>query len=744
MVRQARDPGGRSARRRERAGEGRRAARSLRCLTGAALLGLGLAAGARADTFVVDTVQDNVAGSLREAVDGANASAGGDTITFNLPASSQLLLDTQLLLLAGSVVVDGSGVSGLRIAEPANLGPVFTATATNDLTLRDIGYTGFVSLANGLILEQTLAGTESRVDGLAAPLGTPSVTKLGPGTTRILGTFDFSSALGGVVGLVSVQEGVLALDGSILVQRFELAPGGALAGNGGTVTAFDLDLSGRVAPETRTGALTLTGTGAVEFRGSSVLEIDLVPGDDGDVLQVAGAAPRIRSGAQLQILADPADFPNPGDSTTHTVLVSQDADIQGQFQVLAPFVFGQPNVVNGPRDITVTITRAGAGLFESAARTENQRVVGRLLDQDTGALANVITALQAESIGAIPGLLDAIGGEPLTASATARQWLAERSARALQRRVRDPAWGASRAAYAAQPADTELPEVSALGRSALRPSAWFDSFGALGRLEGGGGAGAADLDTWLSGATLGADLWHREGFVLGAAAGYAYGAAEPDGRDQDLSAHSIQAAIYGGWSAPEGFASLYGRYAHSFLESERRIEGVALDRSAEADWTAQDWGGGAEAGLTLWSGDYFGFQPVAGVDYLRLEEESYRESGAGELSLVVDPEALESLTTRVGARLFGDLELDGAGRFVPELRAFWQHEFGDRDRVLRATLAGAAVPVRGAELPRDTAILGLGWSAAVAETLSVLLDYDALLGAERVEHQATLALRLRF
>jgi outer membrane autotransporter protein len=152
--------------------------------------------------------------------------------------------------------------------------------------------------------------------------------------------------------------------------------------------------------------------------------------------------------------------------------------------------------------------------------------------------------------------------------------------------------------------------------------------------------------------------------------------------------------------------------------------------------------------VTIFSIGSFGIQPIVGIDWLQLTEERYRETGAASLNLDVDPEDLESTTARFGGRLFGEIDLDGDGLLVPEVRAFWQREYGDRERVLRARLIGAstggALAVRGAEIPRDVVILGLGWSADIGEALQVLLDYDALLDTDRVEHQGTLAVRVRF
>jgi outer membrane autotransporter protein len=276
--------------------------------------------------------------------------------------------------------------------------------------------------------------------------------------------------------------------------------------------------------------------------------------------------------------------------------------------------------------------------------------------------------------------------------------------------------------------------------------AWLDAFGLYGELDGE--RGQAEVDTFLAGGTLGADAWLGRRLVAGVAAGYARIDLDADGRNAQSYGDAIQGMLYAGFTDPRGYLSVYGRYAYTFQDSSRRIDVAGFHRSAHASWDAQDYGGGAELGLTILSVGPVGLQPIAGIDWLRLDEESYRESGAGTLGLDVEPETLESTTARFGGRVFGRVVMSDVGILVPELRAFWQREYGDTERDLDARLIGAppltSVGVRGAELPDSVLILGLGWGVRLGENLTVTLDYDALLDSDRVEHQGNLAARWLF
>src|SRR4029450_3008298 len=115
-------------------------------------------------------------------------------------------------------------------------------------------------------------------------------------------------------------------------------------------------------------------------------------------------------------------------------------------------------------------------------------------------------------------------------------------------------------------------------------------------------------------------------------------------------------------------------------------------------------------------------QPIAGVDWLQLTEESYTEHDAESLNLIVDPETLDTTTARFGGRVFGRLDMEDAGILVPELRAFYQHLYGDRERVLEARLSGApglaSIGVRGAPLARERHTLAAVGGGGACELVS--------------------------
>ena len=766
------------------------------------------AASARAENFNVTVDDDTGADSLREAVSNANASAEtSNTITFTLPANSTITLGSDLEAVesptltfidtTNAVIIDANDKILFQNADTAHF-----FTFSNLVTYRD-GRIVFTEATNGTIggtlkgndvqLSKAGAGTTtlnasqtitldsaSSVDvdaGTFAALGTLS----GPGTftvdapaTLVIGgsvtagtvtdegtinvntggtltaTSSLTVASGGTLlvdgtvnaaGKTITNHGSLVANGTLTAGSLIIASDGALTGSSTSINA-PLNVSGRVAPSTSTGTLGVTGP--VSFGSTSTFEVDMAPGNAGDSLTATGAV-TIAPGARLALVADPTAFAL---ATPSTKTVLTGSSRTGEFTPI-DYAFFAEDFNYQPGSLTVTLTKT-AQTFEPFAQTPNQRAVAQTLDAASTApnddLQTVLDALYSAQADEISPLLDAIGGESLTAFATARQILGERTARAIHRRTRDPAWGDGRAIYL-----SEDPDVAAQGDERplidrVRPGTWFDALGTFGQLEGD--RGEADVDTLLYGGTLGADAWIADHWVIGLAAGYARSDVDLHGRDTDVYGDTVQGALYAGFIDPRGFLSAYGRYAYTFQNSSRSIEAGTLTRHAHANWDAQDYGAGAEAGVTLVSFRGFALQPIAGVDWLQLTEESYTEHDAESLNLIVDPETLDTTTARFGGRVFGRLDMEDAGILVPELRAFYQHLYGDRERVLEARLSGApgltSIGVRGPELPSENLLLGVGWGVLVNERLMVSFDYDAVLGSDRVEHQANIAARVVF
>src|SRR5262249_59000038 len=119
-------------------------------------------------------------------------------------------------------------------------------------------------------------------------------------------------------------------------------------------------------------------------------------------------------------------------------------------------------------------------------------------------------------------------------------------------------------------------------------------------------------------------------------------------------------------------------------------------------------------------------EPYASFGYAHVQQDAFEESGAGSLSISADEQKIESAVSGVGARVFGVFQIERRVWLRPELRAGWLHEFGDVERKLDARIGGvpgASYVVRGAELPRNTGVVGVAWTVTAGDRLHVFGEY---------------------
>ena len=218
------------------------------CLT----LVVALAGAADAATFTVDNTDDAGAGSLRQAILDANASADADdSIVFMLPASSTITLVTDLPDVTGALTIDASGAPDLTVDGAGNL---ILSTVLVDVEVVDFGAaSGDITLGDGdtltLTANQDFEVSADIDDADVAPVTGGSLVKEGSAILTLSGNNGFS-------GTVTINDGTLVGDTDSL-------PGDVV---NDAALVFDQD-----SDDTFAGVI--SGTGSVEKDGSGDLTL---------------------------------------------------------------------------------------------------------------------------------------------------------------------------------------------------------------------------------------------------------------------------------------------------------------------------------------------------------------------------------------------------------------------------------------------------------------------------------------
>jgi len=388
------------------------------------------------------------------------------------------------------------------------------------------------------------------------------------------------------------------------------------------------------------------------------------------------------------------------------------------------------------------------GKFASLSNlTPNQRAVAGALDHaahDSRAGA-IVNFLGYQDPNKLPGLFDRMAPEELTSMFAMSTAYAQVQSLNLQRRTDDIRSGASGFSAASLAINGNGPSYSGSfgittgvagptgndGKGskemkdvvAPRENRWGTFISGTGEWANVGSTdNARGYDLTSGGFTLGVDYKVCPNFAIGLAAGYTGTTADLTDRGR-IFTNGGKLGLYattfvGGWYADVAAFGGYNSYEtrRSALQGEARGD----TKGGEVDalfGTGYDFKAGA---LT--------FGPTATFNYTYVGTNAFTEHSSLAPLSIHGGEA-ESLRTALGFKVSYDWKL---GRVVirPELRAAWQHEFGDTIYALDSSFAdgaSGAFGVTGPKLGRDSALLGAGFAIQCSERCSTYFYYDGEL-----------------
>jgi outer membrane autotransporter protein len=215
------------------------------------------------------------------------------------------------------------------------------------------------------------------------------------------------------------------------------------------------------------------------------------------------------------------------------------------------------------------------------------------------------------------------------------------------------------------------------------------------------------------------------------------------------SGNTHQLAGYVAYQQPLFHVGVAGLWGTSDMQSERRIAFGDVDRHTRAEFGGGESGASIEAGLHLGDPGVLLVEPTAGFQFARLDQDGFRELGAGALDLEVAPATVDALVSRLDVGLSRMLPLRNEFGIQPELRLGWSHDSGDRGRHVDARFSGALggdgrFRVAGAERNRDAFHLEAGYVMRVSDVPLLSLRYALRLSEDESRHDLTAALLLHW
>ena len=685
-------------------------------------------ANANANTYAgLTTISANTGLGLAKA-DGVIALPGSALIS---PAGSLALFANDQIAHTATITDNSTGNSALG----ANFAGFFLNGKS--ATIAALYGTGTVQLDN-----QPTGGTTAGIltvgagnfSGVIFDNGhSGQLVKNTPGTLLLSGANTY-------VGNTTINGGSLIVDGSIASANTFVNPAGLLGGHG--FIGGNVVNAGIVSPGNSPGTLTVKGNYFQTGGGTLLIEVAGKAAGQHDLLAVGGNA---NLNGNLRILNTGSVTLKRGDQIT---FLTAAGGVKGTFShVDNGFATGNPlldaHVVYHPDFVDIELLQGSfAGLSSILGLTPNQIAVARALDKvaRNPKLGAVLDYLDNERLAKIPHDLDLIAPEEFASIFTLGTSLANVQSANLSRRMDDLHAGSHGFSSSGYAVSGSLPETG--GDIATTPGGLSGPAGKGGKeivapaedrmgvfITGAGEFtnilgtyNARGFDLTTGGFTLGADYRVTEHFAIGLMTGYANTSVDLNAGGR-ISVDGAKIGLYATYF-DGGFyvdSAVTGGY-NSYDTRRTALQGTAFGRTTGGELNAMmstgyDWKVGA---LTV--------GPVGSVQYTTVGIGKFTEH-CSLLPLNIAGQSRESLRTALGFKASYDLEVAGVV-IKPELRAAWQHEFGDVASAVDSSFAnvsGSSFTVHGPELGRDSMLLGAGFAVLWNERTSTYIYYDGEL-----------------
>ncbi|MDR3402202.1 MAG: autotransporter domain-containing protein [Chthoniobacter sp.] len=691
-----------------------------------------------------------VAGDIVHVTNALTNSGGGGGFVLD---TAGLTTGTYTLMTFGSQsAFAATDFFALALNSNVQLQGVFT------LDPNDVQFTISGATATGPIIQNS------------APIGTPTfadftvngpVTTGGPTENNQIRTLTFlpggslliHNTLWVTQGPVILVGGSsITLDGSLSVSELQMLFGSLLNGNGNILG--DLINAGLVSPGHSPGQIHVSGNYTQTSTGTLKIEIGGRDLSQHDLLSVGGTANLDGTLQLVQLNNFKLKRNKP------VTFLTADEGVNGKFAtVVSNFTSDtilKPTVVYHSNSVAL---EAVQGSFEQFALgwglTPNQKSVARALDSATGnrKANSLFDYLDYRKLTSLPGDFDKIAPEELTSIFTIGTSLANVQSQNIQRRTDDIRSGSSGFSAAGLAVNGSGPSYSGsfnittgvagpngndegkeskeMKTVAPTENRWGTFLSGTGEwVSVGNTDNARGYDLSSGGFTLGVDYKVCPNFAIGLMAGYTGTSADLVDRGR-VYVNGGKIGIYattfvGGWYADAAVNGGYNSY------DTRRS---ALQGEARGDTDGGELNALFGTGYDIKKGNLT-FGPTASFNYTYLGTNDFTEHGSL-APLNIHGGKGESLRTAFGFKASYDWKVGGI-LIKPEIRAAWQHEYGDAAYALDSNFANGAggnFTVNGPQLGRDSALLGAGFAIQCSERCSTYFYYDGELG--RKNYQST-------
>lgn len=225
------------------------------------------------------------------------------------------------------------------------------------------------------------------------------------------------------------------------------------------------------------------------------------------------------------------------------------------------------------------------------------------------------------------------------------------------------------------------------------------------------------------------------------------------GIDEPMDVLTFQGGLYAGWESGNLGVEAYAGGGYSDFEQNRRVRINTFDGQSQGDWSGTHINGSVRAGYDMELNDKFWLRPTVSVDYLRLSEKAFSETGDAGIAISVDKRTSEG--AGASAMFNFGAKFQGKRTWIrPSLRVGYRHEFIN-DPIMTnyryigltgadgQTFNSADALLESAVFPDNGIILGFSVAAGSAYS-SIGFDFDSDIRDGFIRHTGRVVVRLLF
>lgn len=173
-------------------------------------------------------------------------------------------------------------------------------------------------------------------------------------------------------------------------------------------------------------------------------------------------------------------------------------------------------------------------------------------------------------------------------------------------------------------------------------------------------------------------------------------------------------------------------YGYNDYTNTRNIDFGGLGATANSSPNGNQYVTNVDLGYDFHPDKHWTLGPTLGVTYTHLDVDSFTENGAGAADLTVNAQHADSVRSRLGGQIAYSVH-SGPVLFQPNVSLAWQHEYLNDSAGITSQFSipgSSPFTIQTASPSRDSALLSLGATATLDNSMALYLNYFLDVGAE--------------